>query len=231
MAIKNFLNECYNENTSNKGDLVSLNEVNARSLIDRHSADGYVIISPCRGGEDFGLDPNDPRQREMLADINHKRVKEFVDILKRTDFSYTPTYGGFIENQGTPNEENVYERSFVVYNHHKDGSVGDFNELYQFALDMARKYNQDSVLIQAPNGKPQYVKQNGEVDFGFDGDIAFNDLSQEFFTDLHKNTHKAMGDGSSPTRFSFLESYINPAPQCYGERVSRARNGEIFLTR
>ena len=50
MAIKNFLNECYSENTSNKGDLVSLNEVNARSLIDRHSADGYVIISPCRGG-------------------------------------------------------------------------------------------------------------------------------------------------------------------------------------
>ena len=227
----NFLNECYSEKTNNKGDLVSLNEVNARSLIDRHTADGYVIISPCRGGADFGLDPNDPRQRERLADINHKRVKEFVDILKQTDFSYTPVYGGFIENKGKENEENVYERSFVVYNHHKDGSVGDFGELRQFALDMARKYNQDSVLIQEPNGKPQYVKQNGEVDFGFDGDIAFNDLSQEYFTDLHKNSHKTMGDDSSPTRFSFLESYINPAPQCYGERVSRARNGEIFLTR
>ena len=227
----NFLNECYSEKTVNKGDLVSLNEVNARSLIDRHTADGYVIISPCRGGADFGLDPNDPRQRERLADINHKRVKEFVDILKQTDFSYTPVYGGFIENKGKENEENVYERSFVVYNHHKDGSVGDFGELRQFALDMARKYNQDSVLIQEPNGKPQYVKQNGEVDFGFDGDIAFNDLSQEYFTDLHKNSHKTMGDDSSPTRFSFLESYINPAPQCYGERVSRARNGEIFLTR
>lgn len=227
----NFLNECYSEKTSNKGDIVSLNEVNARSLIDRHTADGYVIISPCRGGADFGLDPNDPRQRERLADINHKRVKEFVDILKQTDFSYTPVYCGFIENKGKENEENVYERSFVVYNHHKDGSVGDFGELRQFALDMARKYNQDSVLIQEPNGKPQYVKQNGEVDFGFDGDIAFNDLSQEYFTDLHKNSHKTMGDDSSPTRFSFLESYINPAPQCYGERVSRARNGEIFLTR
>lgn len=227
----NFLGECYSEKTGNKGDLVSLNEVNARSLIDRHTADGYVIISPCRGGADFGLDPNDPRQRERLADINHKRVKEFVDILKQTDFSYTPVYGGFIENKGKENEENVYERSFVVYNHHKDGSVGDFGELRQFALDMARKYNQDSVLIQEPNGKPQYVKQNGEVDFGFDGDIAFNDLSQEYFTDLHKNSHKTMGDDSSPTRFSFLESYINPAPQCYGERVSRARNGEIFLTR
>ncbi len=227
----NFLNECYSEKTNNRADLVSLNEVNARSLIDRHTADGYVIISPCRGGADFGLDPNDPRQKEILADINHKRVKEFVNILKQTDFSYTPVYGGFIENKGKENEENVYERSFVVYNHHKDGSVGDFEELRQFALDMARKYNWDSVLIQEPNGKPQYVKQNGEVDFGFDGDIAFNDLSQEYFTDLHKNSHKTMGDDSSPTRFSFLESYINPAPQCYGERVSRARNGEIFLTR
>ena len=151
--------------------------------------------------------------------------------MKQTDFSYTPVYGGFIENKGKENEENVYKRSFVVYNHHKDGSVGDFGELRQFALDMVRKYNQDSVLIQEPNGKPQYVKQKGEVDFGFDGDIAFNDLSQEYFTDLHKNSHKTMGDDSSPTRFSFLESYINPAPQCYGERVSRARNGEIFLTR
>lgn len=227
----NFLTECYSEKTSNKADLVSLNEVNAKSLIDRHTADGYVIISPCRGGADFGLDPNDPTQKEKLAYINNQRVKELVGILKQADFSYTPTYGGFIENQGTPNEENVYERSFVVYNHHKDGSVGDFEELRQFALDMAKKYNQDSVLIQEPNGKPQYVKQDGEVDFGFDGDVAFNDLSQEYFTDLHKNSHKTMGDGSRPTRFSFLESYINPAPQCYGERVSRAKMGEIFLTK
>ena len=103
----NFLGECYNENTGNRADLVSLNEVNARSLIDRHKADGYVIISPCRGFADFGLDETNPQDKEKLAEINHKRVKEFVDILKQTDFSYTPTYGGFIENQGTTNEANV----------------------------------------------------------------------------------------------------------------------------
>lgn len=226
----NFLGECYNEKTCNRADLVSLNEVNARSLIDRHKADGYVIISPCRGFADFGLDETNPQDKEKLAEINHKRVKEFVDILKQTDFSYTPTYGGFIENQGTPNEENVYERSFVVYNHHKDGSVGDFGELYQFALDMARKFNQDSVLIQAPNDKPKYITKNNEIDYEFDGDVAFNDIQQKYFTDLHKNTHKG-GDMSSrrPTRFSFLESYINPRPQCYGERFRRDMNGEIFL--
>ena len=217
----NFLGECYNENTGNRADLVSLNEVNARSLIDRHTADGYVIVSPCRGGADFGLDPNDPRQKEMLADINHKRVKEFVGILKQTDFSYTPVYGGFIENKGKENEENVYERSFVVYNHHKDESVGDFGELYQFALDMARKYNQDSVLIQEPNDKPKYITKDNEIVYEFDGDFTFNDIQQRYFIDLHK--------GCSSTRFSFLESYINPKPQCYGERFRRDMNGEIFL--
>lgn len=226
----NFLAECYSEKTSNKADLVSLNEVNAKSLIDRHTADGYVIISPCRGFEDFGLDETNPQDKQKLAEINNQRVKELVDILKKTDFSYTPTYGGFIENQGTPNEENVYERSFVVYNHHKDGSVGDFEELRQFALDMAKKYNQDSVLIQAPNDKPKYITKDGEVDWEFNGDVAFNDVQQKYFTDLHKNTHKG-GDisGRKPTRFSFLESYINPKPQCYGERFRRDKNGEIFL--
>lgn len=231
--VGNFLTECYSSKTSNKADLVSINEVNAKSMLDRHTKDGYVIISPCRGGADFGLDPaNNPQDKEKLNQINNQRIKELVSILKQSDFSYTPTYGGFIENLGQDNEENVYERSFVVYNHHKDGSVGDFNELYQFALDMAKKFNQDSVLVQAPNKNPEYVKQDGEVDFGFDGDVSFNDLSQEYFTDLHKNTHKS-GDISNrkPTRFSFLESYVNPAPQCYGERISRARNGEIFLTR
>jgi hypothetical protein len=229
--VGNFLGECYSEKTSNKANLVSLNEVNAKTLIDRHSKDGYVIISPCRGGADFGLDPSNPEDKEKLAHINNERIKDLVNILKQSDFSYTPTYGGFIENQGTPDEENVYERSFVVYNHHKDGSVGDFKELYDFALAMAKKYNQDSVLIKAPNGNPEYVKQDGEVDFGFDGNVAFNDAQQAYFTDLHKNTDKYDMTNRKPTRFSFLESYINPAPQCYGERISRARNGEIFLSK
>lgn len=229
--IGNFLNECYSENTSNKADLVSLNEVNARSLIDRHSKEGYVIVSPCRGGDDFGLDVNDKHQKDKLNQINRERIKELIGLIKSSGYSYTPVYGGFIENKGTEHEENVYERSFIIYNHYKDGTVGDFNDLKQFAVELANKYNQDSVLVKAPDGNPEYIKKDGSLDFGFDGDIAFNDLSQEYFTDLHKNTQKTMKDGSSPTRFSFLESYINPAPQCYGERVKRSYLGEVFLSR
>lgn len=230
-AIGNFLSECYSETTYNKANLVSLNEINAKSLIDRHSKNGYIIISPCRGYADFGLDPNEKGSKEKLAQINRERIKELIGILKASDWSYTPTYGGFIENYGTDNEQNVYERSFVVYNHYRDGSVGDFNKLYQFAVDMCNKYNQDSVLVKAPNETPKYIKGNGETDFEFNDGVAFNDLQQEYFTDLHKNTDKFKNfkDGK-PSRFSFLESYINPAPQCYGERFKRSRNGEIFIT-
>ncbi len=75
---------------------------------------------------------------------------------------------------------------------------------------MANKYNQDSVVVKAPDGNPEYIKKDGSLDFGFDGDIAFNDLSQEYFTDLHKNTQKTMKDGSSPTRFSLEAIVILP---------------------
>ena len=65
----------------------------------------------------------------------------------------------------------------------------------------------------------------------FSGNTSFNDFSQEYFTDLHKNTDKYAKDNNrKPTRFSYVESYINPAPQCYSERHIRSLNGEIFLT-
>lgn len=230
--IGNFLSECYSENTFNKADLVSLNEVNARSLIDRYSKDGCVIVSPCRGGDDFGLDTEDEFQRNELNGINVKRIKELIGLIQSSGYRYTPVYGGFIENQDTESEEVVYERAFVIYNHYKDRSVGDFNDLRQFALELANKYNQDRVLVKAPDGNPEYIKKDGSLEFGFDGNVSLNDLFQVYFIDLHKSTQKTMKDGSCPTRFSFIESYINPAPQCYSERFLRdRRDGEVFISR
>jgi hypothetical protein len=152
-----------------------------------------------------------------------------IEDIKQTNYSYTPTYGGFIENLGTEKETNVYERSFIIYNKDKRGNNLDFNDLYEFGLEMCRKYNQDSFLVQAPNDKPKYIKQDGSVDYEFSGGKVFNDLSQEYFTDLHKNTHKS-GDVSNrkPTRFSFTEAYVNPKPQSYSERHVRWLNGEVF---
>jgi hypothetical protein len=152
-----------------------------------------------------------------------------IDDIKKSGFSYTPTYGGFIENLGSDNETTVYERSFIIYNKDKNGKNCNFNDLYKLGLELCKKYNQDSFLVQAPNENPKYIKKDGSLDFEFNGGKVFNDVSQEYFTDLHKNTHKG-GDitNRKPTRFSFTEAYINPKPQCYSERHVRWLNGEVF---
>ena len=228
-AINNFLSE-YRGKTENNGKLVSINENSIKRIIAKHSDNGYIAISPCRGGADFGLDPeNSQRERDELARINKERVKKFIEILKASGFSYTPTYGGFIEDKDGENKESVYERSFLIYNKDKYGNNKDFKELYDFGLEMCRKFNQDSFLIQAPNENPKYVKQDGSVEAEFKHGKVFNDLSQTYFTDLHKNTDK-FGDIShrKPTRMTFIEAYVNPKPQCYSERHVRWLNGEVF---
>lgn len=225
----NFLWE-YRPQTTNNGKLISINEVNAKSLLDRHSENGFIAISPCRGFSDFNIDPNEPNAQQKLAEINNQRIKECISLIKQSGFSYTPVYGGFIENQGTENEQNVYERSFIVYNNKRGGMSGDFNELYNFGIELARKYNQDAILVKAPGEPPRYITQNGDIDMEFSGKTTFNDLSQEYFTDLHKNTDKFKDvDKRKPTRFSYVESYINPGPQCYSESHTRYLNGEIFI--
>lgn len=225
----NFLHE-FRPHTTNNAKLVSINELNAKSLIDKHSKSGYIIISPCRGFDEFGLDANNPKDKNELNRINNLRIKEIIDLIKKSNYSYTPTYGGFIENQGTPQEENVYERSFIIYNHNKKGDEGDMKDLVAFGQDLAQKYNQDSFLVKAPNQPPKYVTQNGDIDMEFGDDVTFNDFSQTYFTDLHKNTDKYADDENrKSTRFSF-ECYINPSPQSLNEAQSRYMSGEVFLS-
>ena len=189
----NFINE-YKPNTRNKADLVSINEVNAKSMLQRHGDSGFIVISPCRGFADFKLDPNDPQSKQKLSEINNQRVREMIQQIKRSGYSYTPVYGGFIENAGTEDEENVYERSFVIYNKRRDGSESDIKKLIDFGQALAQQYNQDSFLVKARGEKPKYITQNGDVDMEFSGNTSFNDFSQEYFTDLHKNTDKYAKD-------------------------------------
>ncbi len=227
-VINNFLND-YRNNTYNNGNIVSINENNIKRIITTHSDNGYIVISPCRGGA-FWYNPQASQaEYDKLANINRKCVKSMISDIKESGFSYTPTYGGFKENIGTDQETTVYERSFIVYNKDKRGNNGDFKELFNFGIRMCRKYNQDSILVQAPGDNAKYIKQDGTVDFEFDGGKVFNDVSQEYFTDLHKNTQKN-GDISNrkPTRFSFTEAFVNPKPQCYSERHVRWVNGEVF---
>lgn len=243
-VIKSSISEVLNENrqpnflrivspsTFNNAKMKPINETNAKRMIKRHSDSGYIIVSPCRGYSEFGLDETNPSDKEKLSAINNKRFKLMHDMLVDSRYTYTPVYGGFIENLGSSNEESVYEKSFIIYNQTRDNKEKlDFDKLYQFGLTLAKKFNQDSILVKAPNETPKYVTKDGnaEMEFG-NSDAVFNDFSQQYFTDLHKNTDKYKDDGNrKPTRFTFTESYINPNPQCYSEAHVRYLKNEIFL--
>lgn len=213
--------------TANNSQMVSLNELNARTLISKHSKDGYVVVSPCRGYDEFGIDRNQPNATAQLSQANKPRIQSLINDIKASNFSYTPVYGGFIENLGEENEENVYERSFVIYPYDKQGNLQPFEELKSFAVEMCAKYNQDSVLVKEPNSAPKYVNREGETDFELGDNVTFNDYAQEYFTDLHKNTQgKKQGRA---TRFTYTESYVNPAPCCLNESHIRYELGEKFI--
>jgi hypothetical protein len=229
--LKNFLTD-YRPHTCNETRMVSINEANAKQLIDKHSKNGFIIVSPCRGYEEFNLDGTDSNDRQKLNEINNKRVKQMISLIKKSGYSYTPVYGGFIENKGTDQEETVYEKSFIIFNYNKKGESGDLQELFNFGVELSKEFNQDSFLYKAPNENPKYFTKDGELDFDLGNKTSFNDFSEEYFTDLHKNTNKYSGEsGRKPTRITFTESYINPAPQGYSERHVRYLNGEIFLSK
>ena len=209
------LNEVY-ESTNNNSEIVPINETNAKRLLDRHTANGYAIL-----GDSL-------QDNQRLNTINAQRTRELINDIQKQGFSYTLSYGGFIENLGTDDEENVYERSVIVYAQKRNGETNP-KDLFDFAIAECGKFNQDSVLIKMPDNTPKYYKKDGTVDFTFDGNVAFNDVAQEYFTDLHKNTEKKINPDTKPTRFSFTECYIAPKPQCYSESHVRSLKGEIFL--
>lgn len=241
---RNFISEVLGRETNNRGGLVSINETNARTMIQKHSEDGYIVISPCRGEDDFirsgELLPEDAgtqRFRDELNKLNQKRIRQMVSQIKTSGYSYTPVYGGFIENIGTKEEVHVYERSFVIYNQDKYGNTLDFNKLYNLGLDWCNQYNQDSFLVQFPvdsreGGLLAYVDKNGQIDMEFKKGATFNDISKQYFTDLHK--YHTIRQDSKLTRITFeslLEDiYVNPGPQCYSEGHTRHLSGEKFVT-
>lgn len=198
-------------------------------MLEKHSGNGYAVISACRGDKS----PED----------NQKATQELISDIQQRGYSYTPMYGGFKENFGTEDETDVFERSIMVYNYDRKGNAGDMEDLFNFAVEMCNKYNQDSVLVKRPEGNPEYITKDGSVDMYFDKPTTFNDFQQEYFSDLH-NGHKSHSihdrdsngglRGAKSTRFTlntsmFDECYINPSPATLNEAHSRRLRGEVFL--
>ena len=177
-------------------------------LLDKHSENGYIIVSLCNDEDDC--------------------VRKLITILKKSPWSYMPVYGGFIENKGKENETVVYEKSFMIFNYDKKGNPNKLDDLFNFGVELSKKFNQDSFLYHEPGKKPTYYKYGKHISV-FSDKMKFNDYAEMYFTDLHQNTHEYSGIPAKVTRFKFIGCYANPKPQVVCTRFMRDKAGEIFL--
>lgn len=177
-------------------------------LLDKHSENGYIIVSLCNDEDDC--------------------VRKLITILKKSPWSYMPVYGGFIENKGEENETVVYEKSFMIFNYDKKGNPNKLDDLFNFGVELSKKFNQDSFLYHEPGKKPTYYKYGKHISV-FSDKMKFNDYAEMYFTGLHQNTHEYSGIPAKVTRFKFIGCYANPKPQVVCTRFMRDKAGEIFL--
>jgi hypothetical protein len=213
---KNFLKEIFNRGANNS-PMPLLTEITVNRLLGKHYNSGCAIVSASRF--------------KNTNQENNQLTKELFLKLKNSNYSYIPVFGGFIENKGSENEQHVYEKSFLILNYNKEGEELPFQDLKNFALEICSEYNQDSVLLKSPNGQPQTITKDGDLDMEFSGDIKINDLTQEYFTSFVKtrNVDKDNQDKRKQSRLTFEGVYINPPPETYFERHARYLSGEIFL--
>ena len=241
---------------SNKRPLVPLNESDIAKLLDRHETEGYIIVSACRDTTHLlhvaevkkeydvvtelrkAVESGDETKVNELGNaeitlknitnkVNNERSKELRSLVNDAGFTYKQIYGGFHEKD---TDDFQYEQSLMIFPRGKNEEIYTFEELDAFALEMCRKYDQDSYLRVTPGGVGEYVNKEGEVTDIFQNGKTYNDYTKMFFSDLHKNSDKYKdGDINSParpTRFTLKEVYVNPRPSSYQEGHIRWHKGE-----
>ena len=198
-------------------------------LINIHSKKGFGVVSACR--------------RDKTNEENLKRTEQLKKDLSELGWSYTIGYGGGFQENG--NEEGFdiskpkfNEISVIVYNHNRKNEKA---VLLKDLIALGKKYNQDDIYYQEPNGKAYWYDKNGEIDATFNG-IAKNDPTQQYFTGFNKsrlskfdkkNITKKGKIGSSKAmehRFSGIIEGVNPPPATLIEEIKRKNMGEIFIS-
>jgi len=197
-------------------------------LISVHTKKGFGVVSACR--------------RDKTNAENLKRTEQLKKDLSEMGWSYTIGYGGGFQEKG--NEEGFdtskpkfNEISIIVYNHNrKDGNKNLLKDL----ISLGRKYEQDDIYYQEPNGKAYWYDKNGKVDATF-GDTVKNDPNQQFFTGIGKSRISKKDKekikkgkfGNTKTlehRFTGIMEGINPPPTTLIEEIKRKKAGEIFIS-
>lgn len=135
-----------------------------------HTQNGYFIISASRNN--------------YTDEENIERTKKLEQNIRNAGLGFISTLGGYVEDKNIP----VEELSFLVPYRKEYGTQKEF---LQLALDLCKKYEQESVLIQLPdfnNGKAVYVNGNADVDMVFEG-WGIKKENEPYYTRLEKGSH------------------------------------------
>lgn len=192
------------------GEMVEkLNESSLNRVSSGHNNIGFVIISASRGNKS--------------AQENNNNYKELKRKVKELGYSFVPVFGGFVEN-GT---DEVFEQSLQVYPISSTviSKEYDFDKFQEDMINLAKKYEQDAILIKRPDKNPMFYDcKNNKWTDEFSG-ITYNDLMQKYFTSLKK--WKSSYDKGNPQRFSYVESYMRVQPETIMEAAKRGYSGEL----
>lgn len=222
--------------------------------IMHHGRHGFIVISANRSeiyssNKELDLTPSylewckenntDAADKDnmdrWLRNRNKTADAKLLAELKGSPFAFTPVYGGY---HGSDDVSDSFEPSYIVYCHGKQSSEQYYpwKKLYDFALELTKKYGQDAVYVQAPNEAPIYVDMNGNKSNNNESkNFKFNDMTQMFFTTAkrEKRTTGMHGLDTQPQRFTadiqFESMYRNAGASTYFDRMKRRKLGEIFI--
>lgn len=144
-----------------------IEKVTLDRIIKKHGDNGLINISAWRSN--------------LSQEENEANTRSLVNDLRKSGYSFLPGYGGY-RNTNT-GEESDFEPSFNVFNYNTQGEIQDFEKLKNFGIELTNKYNQDSVLIKAPNEVPIWLNGKGErVSKDETNKVFKNDLNKQYFT-------------------------------------------------
>lgn len=212
---------CYYNILSNNKEPRLLTEATINRILTKHSNSGFIIVSANR--TDKTKKENDMhRNSEVQAEL--KNTKSLIADIRKSGYSYFPVYGGY---KGMDGMVDKYEPSFFITNYKGKTLQDNFDKLFDLGVKICNKYNQDSVLVKAPNDVPKYIDRNGNV-VGKEkqnGNVSINRIEKEYFTALYK---KDTGTKRMTYDMDF-NMYLNPLPCTLNEAMRRQLSNEIIM--
>lgn len=165
--------------------LIRIGEDSVNHIL-RHGRHGFIII------------PAKLRNKNEVEDGN------LLKQLKKSKYAYTPVYRGCKCQDEVIDD---FEPYYIVYCHGKgiDNDYFDFNDLYEFGLELVKKFKQGGFYVTKPNETTIYVDRDG-------GKGCFETPQQRFTADIQ-----------------FESLYRSAGPSCYSDRIKRRQSGEVFV--